>query len=240
MLPAHHIEQAGDIVAVLGLLILEGLFQIIVAVRQAEPALGGVQRIAARVLGVLADIDGKQAAAECVFRPPHQGGNVGAGLRGTNLRQVAGDRGGVALRDPRLIHERIVKSTDFAGIGVGGRMRIGRVFDDGAHLFLGLVGERVEHAETGFVGGDYGTGNPGTVGIVEEAVARTGVLVDPGRVEAPMPIDGTRRPHCRGGFFGRRKGSAARDGYERRQGYRDRLVLHPRPFRLPHRLHLFK
>jgi hypothetical protein len=55
-----------------------------------------------------------------------------------------------------------------------------------------------------------------------------------------MPIDGTRRPHCRGGFFGRRKGSAAPDGYERRQGYRDRLVLHPRPFRLPHRLHLFK
>ncbi len=191
--PADHVEHARDVVTVLGLLVLERIFQVIVAIRKAQSGLGRVERILGRVLLVLVHRHEEETRAETASRTSHQHCNVGLGLGVADRGQIVCDRRGVELFDPRFIHERVVERADLARVAVGGGAGLGRILDDRADLFLRLVAERFEHAETGLVRRDCRPRSPCPVGIVEEAVPRVGLPVHAGNVEAPGAVPGRGR-----------------------------------------------
>src|SRR5262245_14447735 len=103
---------------VLLFLVLEGVFQIVVAIRKPQSGLRGVKSVAGWIFLILAHPYGEETRAEATAsRTTHQGCDVGLGFGVADFVEIVRDRRDIPLLDPSLIHERVVERADLALVG---------------------------------------------------------------------------------------------------------------------------
>ncbi len=182
--PAGQGQHLGDIGLICGLLGLEAVFQIVVPVGQAEPALDQIDRVFLGVLGVVVHIGAEERSAELAHRRAHQPGEFVVILDRTDRRQVAGQRPRAQGVDRLLVHEAAIEGAElgFVASGLGVRRRLLR---HRAHPRLGQFLQSVERAIPRAVGRDLQLVEIGPVGVVEEVLGRRDRGVAAGHVEAP-------------------------------------------------------
>ncbi|MNF71092.1 hypothetical protein D3C84_530350 [compost metagenome] len=163
------------------------LLEVVVPVRQAEPGLIEVDRIAVRRLGVRIYPEAEGGAA-----PQLAGAGEGLGqtLLVMDLIDVAeqGQQGrgapGVA---GGLIQIALVEVVDLLGRGAGGGLAV-QPFHQHPHVCQGLVPQQVEGAVGGPVVRDLGGGQPVAVHVAEEVVTGLDPGVHVGQREAGVLV----------------------------------------------------
>ncbi|MDF2902362.1 MAG: hypothetical protein K0Q62_2421, partial [Phenylobacterium sp.] len=170
-LPAGQGQHLGDVLFIGRLLGLEAVFQIIVAVGQAEAALHQIDRVFFRVLGVVVHIGAEERSAELAHRAAHQAGHLIVGLDRLDRGQVAGQRLGAQRVDRLLVHEAAIEGAQLGLVALG-RGVSGRPFRHRAHPRLRQFLQRVEGAVARPVGRDLQLVEIGPVRVVEEVLRR--------------------------------------------------------------------
>src|SRR5690606_14505966 len=172
ILPADHLQHALDIGAVQRLLLGPALFQIVVAVGQAEPRLAGRDDVAGRRLLVGRDAGAEDRAADAALGLAHVDGGLLMGVGGANGGEVGLQRLGVQRLDAGLVHIGAVGGGDLllvrARRQVGAR---GQALDHRLDAVVGQFAQQGEGPVAGAVRRNLHGVEGGAVGVAEEAVA---------------------------------------------------------------------
>ena len=157
--------------------------EVVVAVRQAEAALGDRDRVAVGILLVEVDPDA-QRRLEREVRAAHEPRQllVGAGVAdGVECRL----RGGEAEALDRFrIQVAAVIVADLLPVACG-RRAVGERLDDRAHLIVRALAELVEGAPAGAIGWNLMGVEPVPVGVTVEVIARLHAAVTGRKVQSP-------------------------------------------------------
>ncbi len=125
---------------------------------------------------------------------------------GGDLGEVRLERGQAVRVDGLLVHIGGVEVGDLSLLGAGGGVGLGCLLDEGGDALVDDVGKQREAGDAGAVGGDFGVGDPGAVGVVVEVVAGLDGGVHPRGIDA---VDAGR-----GGLLGERANGKEGDGGE--------------------------
>jgi hypothetical protein len=159
--------------------------QIIVAIGQAQAALGKAHDDLFRVLVVGRDITAKGLVHAPSIGLADGRQQIGLAVDGGDFGQQWLHRGQALGLDPGFIHERRIEIADLAGDTARGSAGVRRSrFDDGTHLRAGLFVHVHCDADIGFVGRELGAAGPATVDELVEIVARFDAAVHPGEIDA--------------------------------------------------------
>ena len=190
---AEAAQHGGDVLLVFLAQRLAGgiRLEVVVPIRQTEPGLVEVDRIAVRRLGVGIDPETERGAAAVATA---LGEGLGQILRRADLLDLAQYRHqrrralGVA---GRLIQIALVKVVDLLGRCAGGGLAV-QPFHQHPHVRQGFVAQHVEGAVGGPVVRDLGGGEPVAVHVAEEVVTGFDAGVHVGQREAGVFVCAVR------------------------------------------------
>ncbi|MNQ89922.1 hypothetical protein D3C85_1052460 [compost metagenome] len=186
---AEAAQHGGDVLLVFLQQRLAGgiRLEIVIPVRQAEPGLIEVDRIAVRCLGVRVYPEAERGVATDAAALGECAGEV---LRGSDLLYLAqhGQQRRSALGVAGiLIQIALVKIPDLLGLGAGGGLAV-QPFHQHPHVRQGLVPQHVEGAVGGPVVRDLGGTEPVAVHVAEEVVTGFDPGVHVGQREAGVLV----------------------------------------------------
>ena len=145
--------------------------EVIVPVRQAQPALGKVDGVDTGILAVLVDPGAEGGAGPEPRQAREQGGQFIVVAQPVD--------GGELLGEHREIAARLVVAGQQIPVEVADQLCVvilglgGEGFDQGVELLQGALPQQLEGAPGGLVGGDLGGFEPAAVGMGEEIVLGT-------------------------------------------------------------------
>ena len=195
IVPADHSQHPLDIGLVFLFLVRVAGVQIVVAVRQTQPALAHRGDIFVGAFGIDRDAGAEDRRSGAALRRTHIGRHALMGVGGADGGQIGLQRLGVQRLDPRLVH--------IAAIGVGhlGLVRAGRqvvtrdqFVDHGLDAVVRQFAQHGEGAVAGAVRRDLDLVEGQAAGVAEEVVAGVHRGVASRQVEAPGPVG--RRGHA--------------------------------------------
>ena len=180
---AEQLEDARDVGPVGGAVAVELLAgrQVVVADRHAQARLADGDHVARRIGRIGVDPEPERRRE---LGAPHQPDQVGLGRRRVDCREVGAQRLETARLDARLVHPRRVEVGDLLADRAGWSRCPSELIDQRADVRLGLVAQRVEHAEARLVRRDDGRREPFAVHVAEEVVPRLHRRVHLGGVDA--------------------------------------------------------
>ena len=180
--PVRQGQHPGDIDFILGAGLGEGRFEIIVLVRQPDPAGGGIDRVARRVLAVGADGHTEQASTQTLM-VAHQADQVVPAGRRADLLQISLNGRRAQGFDPGFAHEGLVEGADPGRFER--RMGAG-LLQDGMDTVFGQHGQPVEIAKSRPVRRNLSPGQITAIGELVEVVAGLHLAIDPRQIKAPV------------------------------------------------------
>jgi len=141
---------------------------VVALVGERQTALVHHRDVARGVARVGLDEEGQEAAEAVALEladEVQESGHVGHGIdAGELVRQRRRPR----LLDARGVQEAREQIADLAGLAA--RLGLLRLLHDGADVLLGLLGDEMEAAPSGFVVGDLGALQPAAVHVTEQVV----------------------------------------------------------------------
>ena len=180
--PREH-QHLGDVLHVGGAqgLLVGGGREIVVALRQAEAALGEVRHDGIRVLQVGEDLGVEERRGLQALDLAREHEQVVAVAGGVDLRQPGLDGSEPGALDRRLVHAGAVEVTDLLALGVAGRV-LGGIFDQPLQeLAVALVDHREGAHPLALVGRQLDLVEPAAAGEAIEVGARVGRPVERAR-----------------------------------------------------------
>ena len=175
---ADRLQSPRDVVEIGLALGRELRIEVIILLRQADPALAHPQHVHRRIVGVGIDREVDQVDAELPVGAAHEAGELALVLDGLHFGEIARQRLQPELFGALFIHERVVQGAVLAARGRAGD----QLLQLAAH-FLAEIDERAGGRP---VRRDLRRVDPLAGGIALEIVARLNALVARGKVDAEI------------------------------------------------------